>query len=416
MQPPGSKSLTNRALVLAALARGNSAISNVLLADDTRVMLECLRQLGWMVTVDQENNVVQIGGTEGSIPRDAATMFCGNSGTSIRFLVAVCTLGRGRYHFDGIGRMRRRPIGQLVDVLRNLGGRISYVMEEGFPPVEVLGDGLPGGSAKFASGLSSQFLSAILQVSPYARHEVRIDMEDQQTSWPYVAMTMRLMDVFGHTPHVVRDKRDQLRQIIVPPGSYAGTDYRVEPDASNASYFLAVAAIHPGARVKIEGLGKHSLQGDVGFVDLLRKMGAEVELGDDFISIGGTDRLDGIEADLLNMPDMAQTLAVTALFARGDSVLRGLHTLRHKETDRVAAMAAELTRLGAQVTVRDDMMTIQPPSHLRPATIETYNDHRMAMAFAVAGTRAPGIVIREPECVSKTYPAFFDDLRKIGAR
>ena len=414
--PPGSKSLTNRALVLSALADGQSTLSNVLFADDTVVMLDCLRKLGFELDVDESTHSVRVKGLGGKLPKEAADLFCGNSGTTIRFVAAMCALGRGRYSLDGISRMRQRPIGQLTDLMRHLGVRVNYLEQQGFPPIEVLADGLPGGTLKFSAGQSSQFLSALLQVSPYARNEVRIDLEGKQTSWPYVAMTMRLMDEFGQTPHLIRDPMGRPTQIIIPPGTYAATNYAVEPDASNASYFLAIAAIHPGASVTIEGLGKQSLQGDVGFADLLHQMGADLLFGRDFITVIGTKKLQGIEADLLDMPDMAQTLAVTALFAEGPTHLRGLHTLRVKETDRVAALATELTKLGAGVEIDGDDLTITPPKEFKPATIHTYDDHRMAMSFAVAGTRIPGVKIQDAQCVNKTYPDFFKDLEKLHAK
>ena len=413
LTPPGSKSLTNRALVLAALADGPCKLSNVLFADDTLVMLDCLQKLGFTPEIDRANHSVMLTGQGGVIPNSQADLFCGNSGTTIRFLTALCSLGRGAYTLDGIPRMRQRPIGQLVDLLRNLGARINYLADEGFAPIQVLANTLPGGLLNFAAGQSSQFLSALLQVAPYARHEVRIDLESNQTSWPYVAMTMRLMDEFGHTPHLIRDPLGNPRQIIVPQGKYAPTTYVIEPDASNASYFLAAAAVHPGASVTIEGLGKSSLQGDVAFADLLHQMGADLLFGGDFITLIGPAKLHGIEANLLNMPDMAQTLAVVALFANGETHLRGLHTLRHKETDRIAALAAELGKLGAEISIDGDDLTIEPPPQLKPAAIDTYDDHRMAMSFAIAATKIPGVVIKDAECVNKTYPDFFSDLEKL---
>ncbi len=414
--PPGSKSLTNRALVLSALAQGECALSNVLFADDTNVMLDCLHWLGFDLTIDRDKHSVRIVGRGGAIPSPSADLFCGNSGTTIRFLAAMVSLGRGSYTLDGIPRMQQRPIGQLVDMLKNLGVRVNYlggVEREGFPPVQVMANQFPGGLLRFGGGQSSQFLSAILQAAPYARNEVQVDLQGQQTSWPYVAMTMRLMDEFGHTPHLIRDPIGTPRQIIVPRGAYAATTYAVEPDASNASYFLAAAAIRPGGKVTIEGLGKNSLQGDVAFADLLHRMGADLLFGDDFITLVGTDRLEGIEANMLAIPDMAQTLAVVALFAKGETRLTGLHTLRHKETDRVAALAAELSKLGADVKVQGDDLIIHPPDQVGSAQIDTYDDHRMAMSFAIAGTRARGVVIKDAECVNKTYPDFFQDLEKL---
>ena len=412
--PPGSKSLTNRALVLSVLAEWPCTLSIVLLADDTLVMLDSLGKLGFDLQIDQAAQTVRIAGQGGRIPQKSAELFCGNSGTTIRFLTALASLGHGDISLDGIPRMRQRPIEQLVDLLKNLGIRIEYGGQHGFPPLVVHAHGLPGGLMHFQSGQSSQFLSAILQVAPYARKEIQIDLLGDQASWPYVVMTMRLMDVFGHTPHVIRDPGGKPIQIIVPQGKYAATEYAVEPDASNASYFLAAAAIHKGAKVTVQGIGKHSLQGDIGFADLLHEMGADLIFDDDFITVIGTGELHGIEANLLQMPDMAQTLAVVALFAKGTTQLTGLQSLRVKETDRVAALAKELTKLGASVIVQGDDLIIDPPHKLRPAAIDTYDDHRMAMSFAVAGTAIDGVVINDPQCVNKTYPNFFADLARLG--
>lgn len=414
--PPGSKSLTNRALVLAALADGTCQLSNVLFADDTLVMIECLGRLGFDLRVDRATSSVRVAGHGGRIPRDAAELFCGNSGTTIRFLTALGSLARGRYRLDGIARMRQRPIGDLVGLLKNLGVRIDYVTNDGFPPVLVHADGLPGGIARFGGSQSSQFLSAVLQVAPYARHEVQIELDGRQTSWPYVAMTMRLMDEFGVTPELVIDPRtSDPRRIIIPHGSpYRPMNYAIEPDASNATYFLAAAAIHRGSKVTIDGLGRRSLQGDVGFADVLHRMGAGLLFGGDFITVIGPERLEGIDIDLSTMPDTAQTLAVVAVFADGPTTITGLHTLRVKETDRVAALAAELTKLGAEVAVEGDDLTIHPPARgPRPAAIDTYDDHRMAMSFALAGTKAPGVTIKDAECVNKTYPRYFEDLERV---
>jgi 3-phosphoshikimate 1-carboxyvinyltransferase len=414
ISPPGSKSLTNRAMVLGAMAKGKSVLSNVLFADDTAVMIDCLSKLGFGVEVDRDKRVVEIEGRGGEIPSSSAELYCGNSGTTIRFVAALCSLGRGVYGLDGNERMRQRPIRGLIEVMKNLGVRARYRGEEGFPPVEILASTLPGGLLRYGSEQSSQYLSAVLMAAPYARNEVRVDLTGEQTSWPYVAMTMQLMDEFGHTPELERDIYGKPTRIVVPRGAYAGTEYAIEPDASNASYFLAAAAIHEGAKVTIEGLGKRSLQGDVAFADVLHEMGADLVFGKDFITVMGTRNLNAIEVDLLSMPDMAQTLAVVALFASGETVIRGLHTLKLKETDRIAALAAELTKLGARVEAGEDYLAITPPAGgARPAAIDTYDDHRMAMSFAVAGTKVEGVVIRQAECVNKTYPGFFDDLSRM---
>jgi 3-phosphoshikimate 1-carboxyvinyltransferase len=412
--PPGSKSLTNRALVIAALADGTSELRNVLFADDTRVCVESLQKLGFEITIDEIQKTIRVHGQSGKIPCKNVDLFCGNSGTTIRFLTALCSLGQGFYTLDGIDRMRQRPIGTLVDLLRQLGSRIDYLRQPGYPPIRINADSLPGGLLRYPAAPSSQYLSAILMISPYGRHEIHIDLDPNQTSWPYVAMTMRLMDHFFHTPELIRDPATgQPKQLIIPQGIYKATDYDVEPDASNGSYFLAAAALHPGSRITIKNLGKDSLQGDVAFADVLHRMGADLVFGRDFITVVGTPRLEGIEID---MPDTAQTLAVVALFAEGETIIHGLHTLKVKETDRLAALQTELTKLGATVEIEsDDTLIIQPPSHPAPAAIDTYDDHRMAMSFALAGTKIPGVTIRNIECTAKTYPDFFKDLAQLSS-
>jgi len=413
LAPPGSKSLTNRALVLAALANGFSKLSNVLFADDTLVMLECLGKLGFEVQIDRANHAVSVRGHGGKIPAKSAELFCGNSGTTIRFLTALCALGDGVYTLDGIPRMRQRPIGELVDLLTAMGATIEYMQSQGFPPIRINAKGLAGGLVSFGGAKSSQFLSAALQVGPYCESELKVDL-GPQTSWPYVSMTMRLMDEFGSTPHLIRDADTaEPKQIIIQQDPYVQTDYTIEPDASNAMYFLAAAAIHPGSKVTVPHLGKHSLQGDVQFVDVLRRMGAKVQIENDTVSVTGTDMLEGIDIDLAAMPDQAQTLGVVALFASDPTTIRGLHTLRVKETDRIAALATELQKLGAKVEVDGDDINITPPKQLMPAEIATYDDHRMAMSFSLAGTRAEGVTIKDVECVNKTYPNYFEDLKRL---
>ena len=421
--PPGSKSLTNRALVMAALAQGRCTLHNALFADDTEVMIDCLTRLGFAPLVDRGTHTITIEGRNGQIPAGGVELFCGNSGTTLRFVAALCALGHGSFILDGVQRMRQRPVGGLVEILKNLGVRIEYTQASGFPPIRILADELPGGLLRYGSEQSSQFLSAVLMAAPYARNEVRVKLVGQQTSWPYVAMTMHLMHEFGHSPELIRDPAGDPEEIIIPRGKYAAVDYNIEPDASNATYFLGVAAVHEGAKVTVEGLGKRSLQGDVGFADVLHQMGAELLFGPvpsavegpDFITIKGVAELHGIEVDLLAMPDTAQTLAVVALFAKGETVIKGLHTLKLKETDRLIALATELRKLGAQVELGDDYLAITPPLKTTPAAIDTYDDHRMAMSFAIAGTKVEGVVIKDAECVNKTYPNYFADLRTVLA-
>jgi len=414
LTPPGSKSITNRALVLAALAAGKSTLTNVLFADDTRIMLEALESLGFEIESSESEHTVSIAGRAGTIPASSAKLFCGNSGTTIRFLTALCALGAGEFILDGVARMRQRPIGDLVDMLKHLGVRTRYIEQPGFPPIAVHADHLPGGLLRAGAAQSSQFLSAILMVSPYARHELSVDLAEPQTSWPYVAMTMLIMDSFGITPELIRDPVTQEpRHIIIPQGRYNGQSFAIEPDATNASYLLAAAAIHPGSKLILPGLGRHSIQGDVGFADVLRRMGAAATVENNSITITGPAELQGIDVDLSPMPDTAQTLAVVALFAQGRTTIRGLATLRVKETDRLTAVKNELTKLGAQVSIEGDDLQIDAPLKLRSAEIATYDDHRMAMSFALAATKSPGIIIKDSECVNKTYPNYFDDLRKI---
>lgn len=415
LAPPGSKSLTNRAMVLAALATGDCTLSNVLFADDTLVMIDGLRKLGFQLDVDESTRAVRVGGLGGTIPSHEADLFCGNSGTTIRFLTALCSLGKGKFTLDGIARMRQRPIAALTGLLNTLGVKTQHSPEaDGFPPVQVLANGLKGGTIAYGSEVSSQYLSAILMVAPYSQDEVRVDLVGRQTSWPYITMTMRLMDLFGVTPELIRDQdTGEPTAIVVPQGTYHPTQYAVEPDASNATYFLAAAAVRDGAKVTIEGLGKGSLQGDVHFADVMHQMGADLVFGKDFITVTGTKALRGVDVDLSSMPDAAMTLATVAAVAKGQTVIRGLHTLRVKETDRLAALQTELTKLGVEVDIEADALIIDPPKKITPAAIDTYDDHRMAMSFAVIGTVADGVTINDPACVNKTYPEFFKDLETL---
>lgn len=415
--PPGSKSLTNRALPMAALSDGVCTLTNVLFADDTHVMLESLTRLGFRLIIDRQAHSVTVHGTGGRIPNHSAELFVGNSGTTIRFLTALCTLGKGEYTLDGIARMRQRPIGPLVAMLKNLGAKIDHLMADGYPPLRVHANTLAGGHTRFGAESSSQYLSGVLMSAPYARHEVRVALDPNQTSWPYVEMTMRQMDEFGVTPELERDPDTrEPRAIVVPQHKYHLASYAIEPDASNASYFLAMAAVHPGARMTVTGLGTKSLQGDARFDEVLKRLGCDVTKTADRTTVVGPDRLQGgHDFDMSTMPDTAQTLGVVALFCDGPTTMRGLHTLRVKETDRIAALQNELAKLGATVDVENDVMTIHPPERIRPAHIATYDDHRMAFSFAVAGTKAAGVTITEAECVNKTYPTFFEDVRRLLA-
>ncbi|HEY5641169.1 MAG TPA: 3-phosphoshikimate 1-carboxyvinyltransferase [Dehalococcoidia bacterium] len=413
--PPGSKSLTNRALVMAALADGESMLSNVLFAEDTEVMIGGLRALGFKVKEDAKKATVSVEGLGGVVPASKADIQCANSGTTIRFLTAFCALGEGTYRLDGNARMRERPIAELGMLLEELGAMVRYEAATGHPPVVVEAQGLRGGRAHFPSAHSSQYLSAVLMAAPYAREsDVLVELGPGQTSWPYVEMTARLMAHYGVTVGIARDREEgRPTEIRVPREPYTAGDYEIEPDASNATYFMAAAAAHPGASVRIPGLGEESLQGDVAFAGVLAEMGAEVSLAADAISVSGPERLQGIEVDMAPMPDAAMTLAALAALADGPTTIRGLHTWRVKETDRLAALQAELRKLGAGAAIEGDTLRIDPAETVRPAEVETYDDHRMAMSFAVVGSRVPGITILGPDCVRKTYPGFFADLEKL---
>jgi 3-phosphoshikimate 1-carboxyvinyltransferase len=407
VRPPGSKSITNRALVCAALADGYSKLAGALDSEDTRVMIDGLRRLGIGIEVADAGKTLIVEGAGGEVPALEADLFCGNSGTTIRFLTALATLGHGAFRLDGVERMRERPIADLLDALNQLGADVRSENGNGCPPVIVHANGLPGGNATVRGDISSQFLSALLMAAPAARSRVELTIQGKLVSQPYVTMTAGVMRAFGVD---VDASSDLARFDIRAPQAYVACRYVVEPDASAASYFWAAAAI-TGGEVAVAGLPSASLQGDVALVDCLAQMGCEVRREDGSITVVGRP-LRGVDIDMNAISDTAQTLAVVALFADGPTRIRGVAHVRHKETDRIAALAAELRKLGADVIEHDDGLTIEPAA-LRPATIETYNDHRMAMSFALAGLRIPGIRINNPQCVEKTYPRFFEDLESL---
>ncbi|MCK6554595.1 3-phosphoshikimate 1-carboxyvinyltransferase [Candidatus Binatia bacterium] len=403
---PGSKSITNRAVLLAALAEGESTLDGVLFSDDTRFMLDAWHRLGIAVAVTEGAERCCVRGCGGAVPAATADLFVGNAGTAMRFIVAALCLGHGRFRVDGSARMRERPIQDLLDALGQLGGRARSESGGGTPPVLVEADGLLGGNARIVGSRSSQFLSAVLMVAPYARHGVRIAVEGSLVTPPYVDMTVAMMAAFG-----VHVERDGYRSFAVPPQRYCGRAYRIEPDASSAQYFLAAAAL-TGGRVRVPGLGRDSLQGDVTFADVLERMGARVVRGDDFVEVRGGAALTGIEVDMNAISDTAPTLAAIAPFARSPVIIRNIAHARLQESDRLHAVATELRRLGGRVAERPDGLVIEP-SEVRGGTVETYDDHRIAMSFALIGLRVPGIAIREPGCVAKTFPGYFDCLEGL---
>jgi 3-phosphoshikimate 1-carboxyvinyltransferase len=401
--PPGSKSLTNRALVCAALSQGPSRLTGALDSEDTQIMLAAWQGLGVEIEVSSDRRQLLVHGCGGRLPVDAAAqhaLFMGNSGTSIRFLTAALAACGGRFVLDGVPRMRQRPIGDLGTALRQLGAKVTC-HDDQFPPVTVESSGLVGGHATVAANLSSQYLSGLLMAAPLAKSRVQISVAGEMVSEPYVAMTVSLMQEFGVA--VTRQHTD----FVIEPQRYLARDYEIEPDASAASYFWGLAAI-TGGDVTVTGLHAHSLQGDIGFVRVLEQMGCRVEFQPHAIRvIGGPLR--GVEVDMNHISDTVQTLAAVALFADGPTVVRGVAHNRVKETDRIDDLATELRRLGAIVETFPDGLAITP-RELRPARIETYNDHRMAMSLALVGLRQPGVRITNPACTAKTYPNYFEDL------
>lgn len=409
VRPPGSKSYTNRALMVAALARGPSTITNLLEAEDTRYMAGSLRRLGFRVEADFAGRRCAIEGAGGEVPARRADLYVGNAGTAMRFLTALVSLGHGHYRLDGTPRMRQRPVGDLLRALRALGADVRGEGAGGeCPPVVVRASGLEGGEVRLPGSVSSQFFSALLMVAPFARRAVTIEAEGPLVSAAYVDMTLATMAAFGAAVERVGQGR-----FHVPGGQhYRGRRYGVEADASSASYFFAAAAV-TGGRVRVEGLDAESLQGDVRFVDVLEEMGCRVSRGRGFIEVAG-GALRGGRWDMGRMPDAVPTLAVVACFAEGPTHITNVAHLRHKESDRLRALAVELGRLGAGVSETEDGLLVEP-APLHGATVETYDDHRMAMSLALVGLRVPGVRVKDPGCVAKSYPDFFDDLKRLAA-
>ena len=404
---PGSKSISNRVALLAALADGRSVLDGVLFSDDTRYMAAALRGLGIAVAADEAAARLTVDGTGGRWPRAGAELFVGNAGTAMRFLVAALCLGHGRYRIDGTARMRERPIQELVDALGRLGATVRCETGRGAPPVLVEADGLRGGATELAAARSSQFVSALLQVAPYAAQDVTITLTGEVIAQPYIDMTVAVMAQWGVT--VARDGERVYR--VAAGQRYRAQRYAVEPDASSAHYFWAAAAL-TGGRVRVDGLHRHSLQGDVQFAALLERMGATVHWAADAITVEGPAALGGVDADLNAFSDTAPTLAVLAPFATAPVHIRNVAHLRWQESDRLRAVATELARLGARVEERADGLTIWP-SVLHGARVATYDDHRIAMAFALVGLRVEGVEIAEPGCVAKTFPDFFARLETL---
>ena len=410
---PGSKSITNRYLVMAALASGNVHLTGLLHSDDTVFMIDCLRTLGYAVRENWTSSTCMIEGRGGEIPARGAELYVGAGGTLMRFMSAFVSLGQGRFRLDGVPRMRERPIEDLLQGMRGIGVNARSELNNGCPPVIVEANGLPGGAVSIDGSRSSQYISAMLLIAPYAKARMPVTVTGNFVSRPYVELTLRCMSDFG-----VGTATEGERSYVPTHGvKYRPGAYDVEGDASNASYFLAAAAIL-GGRCCITNVRADSPQGDAAFADVLRRMGCRVRQG--FlpgkrgieISRDPKTPLKAVDADLNDMPDVVMTLAALCLFADGPSLIENVGNLRIKETDRLAAIAAELRRLGATVEEGPDSLEITP-GPAKNALIETYDDHRMAMSMALVGLARPGVTIKNPSCVSKSYPRFFTDLEKL---
>ena len=395
---PGSKSYTHRALVISALAEGESSLIHALYCEDTEYTAQALEKLG--VRILREGDRLHVQGTGGRLKVGAAKIYVGDSGTSMRFLTALAALRNGRTQLDGSERMRQRPMAQLMDGLVALGAKAYSEEGEGYPPVIVESQGLMGGVARIDGGESSQFISALLMVAPLARGDVRIEVAGHLTSRPYVDITRDVMSAFGVEVQCAGD-----RSFFVPRGQrYFPRKYPIEGDASNASYFFAAAAI-TGGKVRVNNFRPASVQGDSGFLKILEKMGCEVNCGESFAEVRGED-LQGVDLDMNTMPDLVPTLAITAVFARGKTIIHNIGHLRLKESDRIGSLASELAKMGVRVKEGEDWLSVEG-GEVQAAEIETHNDHRLAMSFAVAGLAVPGIKIKGEHCVAKSFPEFW---------
>jgi 3-phosphoshikimate 1-carboxyvinyltransferase len=405
---PGSKSYTNRALLIASLAKGHSRLTGALFSDDTRYMYEALRQLGVAIAANEERCSFEVIGNGGKISVNHANLYVGNSGTTTRSLVSYVGLGKGEFIIDGDEPMRRsRPISDLLDSLRQIGVDARSQYDNDYLPVVVCANGLQGGHASLNASKSSQFLTSLMLVAPYAVNGLEIDIVDKLKR-PYIDITMSVMNAFG--VHVINKN---YRYFHIPAGQqYEPREYAIEPDASSASYFFAAAAL-TGGRVRVKDLTSDSTQGDIRFVDVLERMGCHVNRQSSGIEVMGPAQLKGIDVDMNAISDTALTLAAIAPFAEDRVAIRNIEQTRWQETDRIHAMVTELRKLGVDVVEHQDGVEIYP-SKIKPAKIDTYDDHRVAMSFSLIGLKVPGIRIKNPECVSKTFPSFLDVLANLG--
>ncbi|MER2491193.1 3-phosphoshikimate 1-carboxyvinyltransferase [Catenovulum sediminis] len=410
---PGSKSLSNRILLLAALAEGETHITNLLDSDDIRHMLAALKKLGVSYQLSDDKSECKVSGLGHAINFEGSEeLFLGNAGTAMRPLAAALCLGKGEFVLTGEPRMFERPIGHLVDALRQVGADIEYLKDTDFPPLKINANGLAGGRVEIKGSISSQFLTALLMAAPLAKDDMEIVVIDELVSKPYIEITLHLMKQFG-----VEVENQNYQVFKVKGGQTYQSPGRilVEGDASSASYFLAAAAIK-GGTIKVNGVGNKSVQGDARFAEVLEQMGAIVEWADESITVTNNGPLKAVDVDLNHIPDAAMTIATAALFAEGTTAIRNIYNWRVKETDRLSAMATELRKVGATVEEGEDYIVVEPPAEVQTAAIDTYNDHRMAMCFSLAAMGKNPMIINDPKCTAKTFPNYFELFESVVER
>lgn len=407
---PGSKSLSNRALLLSALASGDTRLTNLLRSDDTKRMIDALRLLGTTITLSDDWTDCLVEGNNGLFLVERATeLFLGNAGTAIRPLTAALSLVNQEFLIDGDQYMRERPIEHLIDALQQLGAEVEYLGKPGCPPLKLFGGSVTGGDISIRGDISSQYLTALLMALPLAPNDSRISVIGEQVSKPYLDITLGMLDIFG-----VKATHESYQTFTIGGGQHYTSpgSYMIEGDASSASYFFGAAAI-AGGPVRVHGLGKNSVQGDYQFLDTIEQMGASVNRQDNWTDVSA-GKLQGIDVDLNHIPDAAMTIAAMALFAEGKTTIRNIYNWRVKETDRMHAMSEGLRRLGAEVQTTDDSITIDPPANIRSAEIDTYADHRVAMSFSLAALGNAAVTINDPDCTRKTFPDYFDVFQSIS--
>lgn len=403
---PGSKSYTQRALVIASVARGKSFLRNHLISEDVTCLIEALRSLGaGIVTTDED---IIISGTGGKIKNPGKEIHLGNNGTAMRFLTGLVAIGKGEFVLTGDSRLCERPVGQLLDALKTLGVDARSINNNGCPPVIINADGMQGGSVTFTDIESSQYVSSILICAPFAEKETRIRLLGRAVSLPYIDMTIEVMGAFGvdvtrETPYIYLIKNNQR---------YTGRRYFIEGDVSHASYFFLASALCKG-KVRVLNINPHTLQGDIGLLDIMESLGCSITRGDDWVEVEGREMNGGEYIfDMKDMPDAVPTLAVLAAVRPGRTVIKGISHLRLKESNRITALVGELTRTGIKAEEKDDGMVICG-GNPHAAVINTYNDHRIAMSFAMLGLTVPGIIIKDRDCVNKSFPSFWNELERL---